>query len=261
MFKKAIVLVILCTFVLSMGLAGCGSKPAAQDPAAPAEAPKKLLVGSDTAFAPFEYQDEKTQEYVGFDMDLIRAVGEEMGYEVEIQGMPFDGLIPALESGTIDALISAMTIRDDRAERVTFSQPYYLSGLTIVVHPDNNTIKGFDDLVGKNIAVQIGTTGSEMAKGVKDAKVREFNTAPEAFMELRAGGVDAVINDKPVNDYYLAQTGGKDGKSVGEPLSTEEYGIATSKKTPELSKAIDDALTALKNNGKYDEIYEKWFGK
>lgn len=260
MLKKVIALVILSAFILGMGLTGCSKKaePATPEPAAK---PKVLIVGSDTAFAPFEYQDEKTKEYVGFDMDLIKAIGKQMGYEVEVQGMPFDGLIPGLEAGTIDAVISAMTITDDRAKNVNFSKPYYKSGLTIVVRPDNTTIKEFKDLEGKNIAVQIGTTGANEAKTVKNAKVREFNTAPEAFMELKAGGVDAVINDKPVNDYYITQMGGKDGKTVGEPLTSEDYGIATAKKNTELAQLIDKALAELRSNGEYDKIYEKWFGK
>jgi polar amino acid transport system substrate-binding protein len=154
-----------------------------------------------------------------------------------------------------------MTITEERAKKVNFSQPYYQSGLTIVVRPDDTTINSFEDLEGKKIAVQIGTTGSNTAKTIKDAEIREFNTAPEAFMELKAGGVDAVINDKPVNDYYITQMGGKDGKTVGEPLTAEDYGIATAKKNTELAEMIDNAIDELRSNGEYDKIYEKWFGK
>ncbi|MDR3643928.1 MAG: basic amino acid ABC transporter substrate-binding protein [Clostridia bacterium] len=253
MSKKVVVLMLLGVFVLSLALVGCGQQ-------APAK-PKVLNVGSDTAFAPFEFQDEKSKEYVGFDMDLIKAIGKQMGYEVKVQGMNFDGLIPALEAGSVDAVISAMTITDERAKKVNFSKPYYKSGLTIVVKPDNDTIKEFKDLDGKRIAVQIGTTGADEAKKVKDAKIREFNTAPEAFLELRAGGVDAVVNDLPVNEYYIAQMGGKDGKIVGKPLTAEDYGIATAKKNTELAQQIDKALDELKKNGEYEKIYIKWFGK
>lgn len=255
MSKKIIALIVLGLFVLTFGLAGCG-----QQSAAPAKA-KVLKVGSDTAFAPFEFQDEKTKEYVGFDMDLIKAIAKQMGYEVQVQSMGFDGLIPALEAGNIDAAISAMTITPERAQKVNFSKPYYKSGLTIVVKSDNNTIKDYKDLEGKNIAVQIGTTGADEAKKIKNAKVREFNTAPEAFMELKAGGVEAVINDKPVNDYYISKEGGKDAKTVGAPLTSEDYGIATSKKNAELGEQINKALDELKKNGEYEKIYVKWFGQ
>lgn len=250
MSKKMIALIVLGLFVLA--LAGCGQRAATP-------AKKVLKVGTNAEFAPFEFQDEKSKEYVGFDIDLMKAIGKQMGYEVQIQNMGFDGLIPALEGGNIDVIASGMTINDERSKKVNFTKPYYKSGLTIVVKKDNEAIKGFKDLEGKNIAVQIGTTGATEAKKIPNAKVREFNSAPEAFMELKAGGADAVINDKPVNDYYLAQGGSKDAKVVGEPLTSEDYGLAT-KKNSELGQQIDKALDELKKNGEYDKIYEKWFG-
>ena len=253
MSKKMISLLILGVFILSLGLIGCGKQ-------APT-APKAIKVGTDAAFAPFEFQEEGSKEYTGFDMDLMRAIGKQMGYEVQIQNMGFDGLIPGLESGTVDAIISAMTITEERSKKINLSKPYYKSGLTIVVKSDNTGIKNFADLTGKKIGVQIGTTGAAEAKKIKDAQVREFNSAPEAFLELKAGGVDAVVNDKPVNDYYIAKAGGKDAKEVGQPLTAEEYGIGTAKKNKELSEKIDKALDELKKNGEYDKIYMKWFGK
>lgn len=256
--KKVVALVVLGAFLLSLGLVGCG-----QQSGKPAAAPEKkvLKAGSDTAYAPFEFQDEKSKEYVGFDVDLIKAIAKQMGAEVEIQSMNFDGLIPALEAGNIDLAVSAMTITDERAQKVNFSKPYYKSGLTIVVKSNDDVIKSFKDLEGKRIAVQIGTTGADEAKKIKDAKIREFNTAPEAFMELKAGGVDAVINDKPVNDYYIKEAGGKDAKQVGDPLTAEDYGIATAKKNTELGDKINKALDEVKKSGEFDKIYEKWFGK
>lgn len=255
MSKKIIALIVLGVFTMALGLAGCGSQQQSQAPAK-----KVIKVGSETAFAPFEFQDEKTKEYTGFDMDLIRAIGKQMGYDVEIVSMGFDGLIPALEAGNIDVIASGMTITEERAKKVNFSKPYYKSGLTIVVKSDNNAIKSFKDLEGKKIAVQIGTTGAKEAAKVKNAQVREFNNPPEAFMELKTGGVDAVINDKPVNDYFIKQSGTKDAKVVGEPLTSEDYGLATSKKNPELGEKINKALDELKKNGEYEKIYVKWFG-
>eukprot|EP01107_Rhizomastix_libera_P010426 TRINITY_DN26997_c0_g1_i1.p1 TRINITY_DN26997_c0_g1~~TRINITY_DN26997_c0_g1_i1.p1 ORF type:complete len:105 (-),score=11.86 TRINITY_DN26997_c0_g1_i1:2-316(-) len=97
-------------------------------------------------------------------------------------------------------------------------------------------------------------------KKIANAQVREFNTPPDAFIELKNGGVDAVINDLPVNQYYIKQTGGSEAKMVGDLLHAEDYGIAVAKKNTELAKKIDDALAAIKKNGEYDKIYEKWFG-
>jgi polar amino acid transport system substrate-binding protein len=253
MSKKIMSLLIIVVLIASFGLVGCSKEGASTA--------KVLKVGTDAGFAPFEFQDEKSKEYVGFDIDLIKALGKQMGYEVQIQNMNFDGLIPGLEVNSIDAVASGMTITEARKQKVNFTKPYYQAGLTIVVKNENNTIKNFKDLEGKKIAVQIGTTGAAEAKKIKDAQVREFNNAPEAFMELKAGGVDAVVNDKPVNEYYIAQSGSKDAKAVGEPLQAEEYGIAVAKKNTELAGKLDKALDELKKNGEYEKIYVKWFGK
>jgi polar amino acid transport system substrate-binding protein len=253
MSRKSVAVLVLLVFAL--GLAGCGGQQAA-----PAGA-KVLKVGAETTFPPFEFQDEKTKEYVGFDIDLLKAVAKQMGYEVQLQSMGFDGLIPALEASQIDVVASAMTITDERAKKVAFSKPYYKSGLSIVVKKDNTAIQSFKDLEGKRIAVQIGTTGAEEAKKIKNAKVREFNSTAEAFLELKAGGVDAVVNDLPVNQYYLTQGGSKDAKAVGEVLNAEEYGIAIAKKNKELADKVNKALEEIQKNGEYEKIYVKWFGK
>lgn len=255
MFKKRMLVMMTTLLVLALGLAGCGQK-AADKPAA-----KVLKVGAETTFPPFEFQDEQSKEYVGFDMDLARAIGKQMGYEVKIESMGFDGLIPALEGGNIDMIVSGMSITPERSAKVNFSKPYYKSGLSIVVKADNNAIKGFKDLEGKKIAVQIGTTGAEEAKKIKGAMVREFNSNAESYMELKAGGVDAVVNDLPVNQYYMAKSGDKTAKLLSEISNAEDYGMAMAKKNTELTEKVNKALEELKKNGEYDKIYEKWFGK
>ncbi|HWR41961.1 basic amino acid ABC transporter substrate-binding protein [Sporomusa sp.] len=256
MSKKWIAFAVLALFTLTLGLAGCGGSQQAQPAAA-----KVLKVGAEATFPPFEFQDEKSKDYVGFDVDLMKAIGKQMGMEVQVVNTAFDGLIPALEGGQIDVIASAMTITDERSKKVNFSKPYYKSGLSIIVKADNSAIKSFKDLEGKRIAVQIGTTGAEEAKKIKDAKVREFNSASEAFLELKAGGADAVVNDLPVNEYYLAKGGSKEAKLVGEVLNSEEYGVAVAKKNTELAGKISKALDEIKQNGEYAKIYEKWFGK
>lgn len=252
--KRIMSLIVVGIAILSLGLAGCGQKTAPS-------APKVLKIGAEMTFPPFEFQDEGNKEYVGFDMDLARAIGKQMGSEVQIQNIGFDGLIPALEAGNIDMIVSGMSITDERKGKVTFSKPYYKSGLSIVVKNDNNTINSFKDLEGKRIAVQIGTTGAEEAAKIKDAKVREYNSNSEAYMELKAGGVDAVVNDLPVNEYYMAKSGDKTAKIVGDIVNAEEYGMAVSKKNTELAEKVNAALDELKKNGEYEKIYVKWFAK
>jgi len=192
-----------------MAFTGCGSD-SANNSGDKADSAKVLRVGSSIDFAPFEFQDEGQKDYQGFDMDIIRAVGKDMGYEVEIQNLGFDGLIPALEAKNVDVLISGMTINEERLKKVGFSDPYYSSGITIAVLTSNTSINSFKDLEGKRIAVQIGTTNANEAKKIKDASVKEFNTVADCFMELGNDGVDAVVNDRPVNEYYIAQN--NDGK-------------------------------------------------
>lgn len=250
--KKSFQIVCLFMFVFALLVTGCGGN----------KAKKELIVGTEPAFAPFEFQKENSKEFIGFDMDLIRAISKQMGYEkCTIQGMGFDALIPALDAKNIDVAIAGMTITDDRAKKVNFSKPYYKSGLAIVVNKDNNTINDIADLKGKRIAVQIGTTGAMEAEKIEGAKITSFNTNGEACLELKNKAVDAVIGDLPVEAYFLQQ-GGKDfAKIVGKTLSSEDYGIAVAKSNTALAKDVDKALDTLKQNGEYDKLYKKWFGE
>jgi glutamine transport system substrate-binding protein len=257
MFQKKIALVMaaLLMLALAIGAAGCGG--AKQQTAAPA---KELRVVSDTTYPPFEFQDEQSKEYVGFDIDLVKAIAKQMGVTVKIESSSFDGIIPALQANQADMAVSAMSINEERKEKIGFSAPYYKSGLIIAVKATNNSITSAKDLEGKSIAVQIGTTGAIEAKKIKDAKVSEFNTNNEAFLEMKNGGADAEIDDQPVTAYAIAK-GHPDVKMVGELMSAEDYGIAFNKNNTELIANVNKALDEIKKNGEYDKIYEKWFGK
>ena len=254
--KKALVLMMTLLMAVMM-VAGCGGG----DKKAPAvQAPKVLKVGTEPTFAPFEFQKEGSKEFDGFDMDLIRAIGKQLNMKVEILNMGFDALIPAINAGNIDVAIAGMSITPDRQKAVDMSDPYYVSGLVVVVGKDNAAVKSVNDLNDKGIAVQIGTTGAERAAKVPGAKVKNFNTNAEVFLELKNKGVEAVIIDKPVAEYFLATGGGKDyAKIVGDTMEAESYGISLKKNSP-LTKDINKALLDLKKNGEYDKLYTKWFG-
>ncbi len=254
MTKKLLVLCMAVIMAMAAMVAGCGSDQKATGDS------KVLKVGTNADFAPFEFQDENGKEYQGFDMDLIRAIGEEMGYKVEISNLQFDGLIPAIQAGNIDVAVTGMTINDERKQSVLFSDPYYKAGLSIIVDKDNNEIKTFQDLKGKKVAVQIGTTSAAEMNKLGGVDVKEFNSSADTFMELRAKGVDAVVNDRPVNDYYILKSGETNVKALPELLTSEDYGIAMAKGNTELQQKINDALKKLHENGKYDEIFTKWFG-
>ena len=248
--KKKFQIVCLCMFVFALLVAGCGGS----------KAKKELIVGTEPAFAPFEFQKENSKDFVGFDIDLIQAIAKQMGYEkCTILGMGFDALIPALDAKNIDVAIAGMTITDERKKVVDFTESYYTSGLMIMVRKDSN-VKSIDDLKGKTIACQIGTTGENKSRTVEGAKVKAFNTQDEASLELKNGGADAVIGDAPVVEYYMTKAGKDFAKTVGERMEAEPYGIAV-KKGSKLAGDLNKALAELKKSGEYDKLYTKWFGE
>ncbi|VEP14233.1 Polar amino acid ABC transporter inner membrane subunit [Hyella patelloides LEGE 07179] len=218
-----------------------------------------LKVGTEPAFPPFEMQAPDSNELTGFDIDLFRAIGEEVGLEIQFQSMPFDGLIPALQSKTIDAAISGMTITAERAQTVDFSRPYFQSGLAIAINKENKgEISSFEDLENKRIAVAIGTTGAKQAETIAGAKISTFDNSAIALQELSNGNADAVVNDAPVTLYAIKISNLNNVEVVGELLTEEYYGIALPKNSPNLEK-VNDGLDRLLQSGRYRELYQKWF--
>ena len=199
---------------------------------------------------------------MGFDIDLMNALAKKAGYEkVEFKSIPFDGLIPSLEGGNIDAIITGMSITDARKQKVNFTEPYYESGLMAIVGKNNDSIKGLEDLKGKTIAVQIGTIGADEAHKIEGATVKTFDSSDLACLELKNGGADAVISDLPVLQYFLKKGGSAYAKSVGTPKKGDFYGFAVAKKNTALCDQLNKALAELKKNGEYQKIYDKWFGE
>ncbi|HIK08595.1 MAG TPA: ABC transporter permease subunit [Trichormus sp. M33_DOE_039] len=220
-------------------------------------ASKTLRVANEPAFPPFEFKGQGG-ELQGFSIDLMNAIASSANFKINIQSLPFDGIIPALQAKTVDAAISSITITAERAKTVAFSRPYFKAGLAIAIRNNNSDITGFDSLKNKKIAVQIGTTGAEKAKNIPGAEIRSFDSAPLALQELLNGNVDAVINDAPVT-LYAINTGNLKGIKVVEQLLTEEYyGIATAQNSPNLS-LINNGLDRVLKNGTYSQIYQKWF--
>ena len=253
--KKVLVFLMMAIMACSMLLTGCGGEEKKA-----ADSAKVLRVGTEPVFAPFEFPKEGSKDLTGFDIELIEAIGKKMGYKVEIVSMGFDALIPALNSGNIDVVAAGMSINEERQKAVTFSEPYYTSGLIVMVNKDNNEVKSVKDLEGKRIACQIGTTGENKSRTVEGAKVKAFNTQDEASLELKNGGADAVIGDAPVIEYYMTKAGKDFAKTVGERMEAEPYGIAV-KKGSKLAGDLNKALAELKKSGEYDKLYTKWFGE
>jgi arginine/lysine/histidine/glutamine transport system substrate-binding and permease protein len=264
-FLRQLILGLL-SLVCVVTFAACGSGEQASDSGSPAASPgadgsaaTTLRVATEPAFPPFESQGDNGN-LVGFDIDLMNAIGEAAGFTVEFQSLPFDGIIPSLQSGTVDAAISSMTITAERAQTVSFSRPYFKAGLAIAVQESNTDITSLEGLKGKRIAAQIGTTGANEANKIEGAQVRTFDSAPLALQELSNGNVDAVINDAPVTLYAIKEGNIAGVKVVGELVTEEYYGIALPKDSPNLEK-INEGLTTILGNGKYEEIYQTWFGE
>lgn len=259
--KKATYIIMTGLLIMGLlaGIGGCGKKAAEQQP----ENEKVLRVITEAGFAPFEFK-ENNDEFKGFDMDLIRAIGAAEGYKVEISHMGFESLIPALKAGKADCAIAGMSIKPDRKKSVDFSTPYFDAGLIIAVPQASEGITKLDDLNGKKIGCQVGTTGADAANSVKTkepkTEVVVFDNIGEAFMEMEKGGLDAVVNDQAVTANYIMTTDKGKTKMVGNVFSAEEkYGIAVKKGNNEMLQVINDGLAKVKANGEYDKIYDKWF--
>jgi polar amino acid transport system substrate-binding protein len=265
-YGKLLVLVLAVALVAS--IAGCTTPTTtgtgeATSTAAPAAdlklvTPGQLTVGSDTSFPPFESMEGNVA--VGFDVDLMNAIGKEMGIpKVVFLTEGFDTLIPTLKAGgKFDVIASGMTIKADRQKEIDFSDPYYDSNQSVAMKA-GSTLNDVAELSGKKIGVQSGTTGEEYAgQNIPNAKLVPFKTATEAFAALQAGNVDAVINDLPVT-VEIVKDKARGLVIVKEIPTGEQYGFGVSKDNPDLLKAINEALAKVKASGEYQTLYDKYF--
>ena len=257
-FKKIFAITLMAGLAMS-SLVGCNAAKDGED-TGNTETAKKVVVGTNPEFPPFEYQD-KEGNMEGFDLDLMRAIGEDQGFEVEFTSLEFDALTGALATGQIDAAAAGISVTPERNEQVLFSTPYMNASLGIVVTKDNTSIKTEDDLKGKIVCAQLGTTGAEAAtklkeEGIlKDAKLlANFNVC---MQELSTGGSDACINDMPVNLNYIAAH--PDTVKVLDKLyATDYYAITIGKDNKDLQDKINAGLKNIIVSGKYEELCKKY---
>ena len=218
----------------------------------------RLVVATDTAFVPFEFMQDG--QYVGFDIDMWKVISDELGLEYELRPMDFNGIIPGLQTGQVDVALAGITIRPDRAEVIDFSDGYYESGFRIMV-PADSDIENAADLAGKTLAVRTGTSAADYAReNFTETKLRQFPNIDNAYLELRTGRVDAAMHDTPNVLYYIATAGDGQVKAVGEQMMAHEYGIAFPKGS-ELVEPVNAVLASMREDGRYAEIYARWFGE
>ncbi|WP_434401278.1 transporter substrate-binding domain-containing protein [Planococcus sp. 11815] len=219
-------------------------------------------VGIDTTYPPFEFEEDG--EYTGIDIDLINAIAENQGFEIEFNPMDFGGIIPALQAGQLDVAIAGMSITDERKEIVDFSDPYFDAGLSLVVAEDNNDITSLEDLEGKTVAVKSGTTGAQFARDNEAEygyEISQFEDSPSMFQEVSNGNADVLLEDYPVIAYAIAESE-LALKTVGERLTGDQYGIAVLKgENAELLEQINAGLQELRDSGEYDEILNKYIAE
>lgn len=226
-----------------------------------------LTVGSDTTYPPQEYIDASGKA-VGMDIDIITEIATRMGLTPKIVTFKFDDIIPALNAGQFDTVISAMTITDERQKVVDFVQ-YFEAGQAIMVKKGNPLgIKSLDDLSGHTVAVQSGTVEEQTLKDLNDKLAKDGKTAvkvltytadTDAVDNLRVGRADASMHDSPVAAYYAKLS--PDFEVAVPDLDSAPQGIVVAKNNPDMLKAIQQAVDAMKSDGTLDAIKAKWGAK
>ncbi len=222
-----------------------------------------LTVCSDIPYPPFEVEDSSTETgYSGFDIEVMGAIAKNLSLKLKVKDVDFD----ALQSGTVlvagqcDVGASAMTITDERKKRIDFTDPYYDSLQSLLVKTDSG-IANLAGTAGKRVGVQKGTTGKSYAEKNKpeSATVVEFPSDGELWPAIKAGQIDAILQDQPVNHTHEVKDSSY--KIVETYKTDEQYGYALAKdKNPALLAAVNAQLKAIRADGTYDTIYKKYFG-
>jgi glutamine transport system substrate-binding protein len=257
--KKLPALLVALVFVFV--LSACGAQKTSTGANGSSDASKKSVrVVTDANYKPFEYMEDG--KVVGFDVDFVNAVAKEAGYDVKIDNVGWDPLFLEVKNKSADMGMSAITVNKERKQTYDFSVPYFLSTNKILV-PKGSDIKSANDLKGKKISVQNATTGQAAAEkllGKNNKNIKKFENNNLAIMELTSGGADAVVADNTVIEEY-AKSNPKEKVKVVEDSSafeSEFYGLMFPKDS-KVKADFDKATKKIMENGKYAEIYKKWF--
>lgn len=256
--------------ILASGLAlsACGDNKADTATATATESwssSKTFKICSDIPYEPMEYGDgsESTPSgYTGFDIDLVQKIADDAKLKLSVSVTPFDGIFGALNAKKCDAIVSSVSINDERKKNYGLTEGYYDSGQSLLVRKaDADTYKTLPDLAGKNIGVQTGTTGEDYTKAnlPKGATITSLADAPALFAALESKKIDAVLQDLPVNLFRATKN---DQVAVSEKIDTKEkYAMATRKGDAATLKLLTDGIAKARSDGNYDAIFEKYFGK
>lgn len=223
-----------------------------------------IKMGTNAAFEPFEYIGDSGQPE-GFDVEIGKLIAADLGMELEIVDMYFDGLLAALDTGMIDFVIAAMTINDERKEAALFSEPYFSDAAqAVIVVKGYEGIKTVEDIADKKVAAQDGTTGFMMATdslGCDPANVAPFKASTDTILELTSGRADCVIIDLAVAQNFVALYGDQIEIVEGLDMPQEQYGVAVKMGNDELLASINATISKIMEDGTYDALYAEYFGE
>jgi len=224
----------------------------------------KLRVGLEPGYMPFEMTDKKGN-IVGFDVDMVKEMAKAMGVKLELISTAWDGIIPGLMSGKYDLIASGMTINQSRNLKVNFADPYIVVGQTAVVAKNYaDEINSWKDLNNPKYTItsKLGTTGEQAAKRLfPKANYKSFEMEDQAMLEVLNNKAAATVYDLPMTSIFYAQRGKAAGmKFLNKPFTYEPLGWAINKGDPDFLNWLNNFLRQMKNDGRYDRIYNKWFG-
>lgn len=285
--KKKLISMMLCAAMTAAMVAGCGSNQAEQTevPAAGADTEEQeevpaagadtgeaeetenaeteaadtaseggtLIMATNAYFEPYEYYEG--DQIVGIDAEMAAAVAEKLGMELKIEDMEFDSIIPAINSGKADIGVAGMTVTEDRLVNVNFTTPYTTATQVIIVQ-EGSDITGKDDLKGRSVGVQLGTTGDIFASEIEDVEIERYNKGMDAVQALSTGIIDAVVIDNEPAKQFVSKAEGL--KILEEEFVTEEYAIAVAKDNEELLEKVNTALDELIADGTIQAIVDKY---
>ena len=245
---------IILSAALVVALAACGSSKDSDSNKSSCKA-GTLTMGTNASFPPYEYVDDNGK-IVGIDAEIAQAIADKLGMKLEIKDMEFESLVPAVKAKSIDLALAGMTVNEERKQSVNFSDSYS-TGVQVVIVKENSEIKTVDDLKGKKIGVQAGTTGDTYCTDdFGEENVKQFSNGSLAVAALANGQVDCVVIDnEPAKNYVAANSG---LKILDTEYVTEDYAIAISKDNDELLKKVNNALKELKDDGTVDKIIGKY---
>ncbi|SHJ83744.1 amino acid ABC transporter substrate-binding protein [Tepidibacter formicigenes] len=253
-------------FLLFLGiiilLMGCASTEKEDNSLEEIKKKGEFVVGLDDNFPPMGFKDENG-EIVGFDIDLAKEAAKRMGVNVKFKAVDWDGVLLSLKNKDIDVIWNGLTITEERQRQINFSK-VYLQNRQIIVVNNNSNIKSKEDLDGKIVGVQLGSSSEnalnsdEIVKSLKE--IRKFSNNTEALMDLKAGRVDAVVVDEIVGRYYIEKKPGV-YKVLEDDFGRESYGVGIRKEDIKFKEELDKILDEMKNDGTAKKISQKWFGE